>query len=275
MTHAAVEESVDQGQPILLFEWSISPRYFCYTTADEPITFLGRVFTPLYLETGTITAAVNGGNSQLDVTLPMNAPIAMLWSGTTPTEPVKLVLYRKHRNETQYAIRYRGIVTDTDRNSNHEIVLTHISNMGSMKRQGLPVILQLDCGHALYDGGCKVNPLDHERIDEVSTVDGVTITIDQLVVDLVPDHDFSGGYLTYEHPTSGSIEKKYILSQLAEVLILHEQAPGLTATMEVKVYPGCDGSRPRCKIRFNNLDNNDGCPYLTEKDLFNGDEIVV
>src|SRR5690606_641457 len=126
------------------------------------------------------------------------------------------------------------------------------------------------CTHVLYGPGCRANR-EAFRVDGiVSGVAGAVITATAWAA--FPPGYFDGGYVEWEVAT-GIFERRFIVAHNAGDLQLASRPVGLPMGAVARAYPGCDHTLNDCNLKFSNVLNYGGMPFIPQKNPMGGDPI--
>ncbi|CUZ06653.1 phage BR0599 family protein [Serratia marcescens] len=262
MSWSDFEYSTANGQPVTLYEFVRGDtQFFRYTNADQDITAAGAVWQQQAISDGGLSVGAGDG---MDITLPTANPVAMLFRGLPPSQPVRVRIHRWHVGDSQGEFRtvWIGTITEVKREAIDRTRLVTASLASTFTRSGLRLTWGRACPYSLYDHNCKVSPAAFGVSGLViSALDGVSITVNLPAGS--PDGWFSGGYL--EWLADGVTERRGLRAQSGNVLGLFGGSAGLSVGQVVAVFPGCDRTIATCNDKFNNVLNYGGQPHMPGK----------
>jgi hypothetical protein len=281
MSFGVVENSVEEGRPIVFYEFVLNSTVWRYVAADESIPAGGHLWTP--------AAISDDGTKQtgepIDDAKRIDAPF---WIGPSQTfmsgAPSKNILVRvfhKHEQSPEMRVVYIGEITQINYPIPGRSVITCESLLASMRREGLRLAWQRACPYVVYDPLCKLIKSTWGVAFTVLAIDGYSISIE--VASTPEAGHFSGGFMEWDHPIRGT-EFLFVDSHAApQFLPLPPGAPNafLTAFLDPgdlfvgatgTIYPGCNFTPARCQF-FGNYDNYGGVPDLPGKSPFDGDPV--
>lgn len=271
MTFAAIETSEDEGRPLELLMVSYLTNHWYYTTAEEPVTYDGHVYSPLPIKHGDIEPTGDVAKSQIQINVPQDSPIGELFRVQPPTGVVTVTLFAKHVGDAEVKAIWKGRIVNVEWEQPW-LNLTTESVFSSLQRLGLRRKYATQCPHPLYSIGhglCNVVKADHKVDYAVTTITGATVNC-AAAAGAAVDH-FAGGFVTWIHAASGYMEQRMVKSSdAAGNLVLTSQPPGLLVGATLSTYPGCDHSLATCHSKFNNALNYGGAPFIPTKNPFNG-----
>lgn len=251
------EYSTADGIPVMLFTFSLDQKVWRYTSADDVITVMGKSWTPVAIKGGTLA---QGTGDHMEITLPMDNEVVLLFRGIPPSTPVKLMIYRLHMSDTQREFKtvWVGSISEIRREQPDRAKLISVGIAGSLTRQGLRLTWGRSCPYSVYDSNCRVPPGQFARnglIIRSLTGAGIVVALTS-----VEDGWFSGGYI--EYITDGILQRRGIRTHSGDELQLFGGSVGLSAGMAVTAYPGCDLTIETCEHKFSNTLNYGGCPHM-------------
>ncbi|VFS40142.1 Uncharacterised protein [Serratia liquefaciens] len=115
MSWSDFEYSTANGQPVTLYEFVRGDtQFFRYTNADQDINAAGAVWQQQAISDGGLSV---GAGDSMDITLPTTNPVAMLFRGLPPSQPVRVRIHRWHVGDSQGEFRtvWIGSITEVKR----------------------------------------------------------------------------------------------------------------------------------------------------------------
>lgn len=262
MTFDAFEESVDDGQPVELYEWTGTGILVRETTAleqAEPST--GEIYTPSAIKrSGIIGSSDLAADKTITIDTPPDHPIAVLHVLTSPTSPIFLEIREFHRGDGNIEGLWKGDVrTVTWAGSVATITLEAIPR--GLNHEGLPIGFQRTCPFQVYDvNTCRVVRATFTLAGTIATLSGITMTA--AIFATQPDGWLTGGAVHV------GAEERLITSHVGDTITLlipfQEAVPGQAVTAEA----GCDRLKATCDTKFSNLENHGGNPWMPDKNPF-------
>lgn len=271
MTFQAQETSIDQGEPILLFDFSIGTLHFRYTTADRDITWSSNTYASAPINRAAIKQGSEIKQQTLKVTGPRDLGVAALYTTEPPSEALALTITAFHYTDTaaQGVVDWIGrVIACKWVGSNVELscepVYTSVQTMGLRRR------FQISCPHVLYGLQCTVSAAAHAVAGTVSAVSGFAVAASAWAT---PPAGllFVGGFVTWDSG-NGYLERRTINSVSGGTLTLDNTPTGVVVGTVVTAYPGCDRSMTNCQA-FSNLINYGGQPYIPSINPMGGDPV--
>ena len=101
MTFNAKETSGWEGKPVELFEFTNGTLSYRYTSAATEQTHNGKVYTPAAIGRGSLNHGPQIFKANLEITVPRDHPVAMLFMAWAPSTVVTVTLYQHHIGEAE------------------------------------------------------------------------------------------------------------------------------------------------------------------------------
>ena len=265
------ESSAYEGAPQRLFLFTIGGLNLAYVQADEPQNYLGVEYEPLALiEMPDIEQSLAESSPTIDITISAHTPLVAQFIPYQPTTPVRVRVYRRH-------------VTDGDSETYTELIGEVVS--GRIDESGDTATLavrmlasafdritpwpayQKQCNYVTYGPGCQVDRALFKTETLIVTVDGTRISSADFAAKAGAEGDpewFSLGYVVRK----ADGQKRSIVRQLDDVLVLRSPFVGLQPGDEVEAYAGDNLQKSTCEGKFNNLPRFMGFPWGPQKNPF-------
>lgn len=271
MSYDLLERSADAGRPVELLKLSYADRNYCYTNADEMITYLDDPYLPTAMDRGDFGANVSGDQSSVEVRLPMNVDIFNLFRVQPPYQVVSATIFGMHAGDADFIVIWRGRIVSVSIEPPFG-VLNMESIFTSLQRAGNPRTFSTQCRVALYSARCGVSKSAHEVLLTVTSVSGLTVTCAAAAGVHAANH-FAAGFITWESNVAALTEARMVKSfDAASGTFGLATAPvGLVPGMQIKAYPGCNHALTGdCQNKFGNTLNYQGQPFIPKKNPFSG-----
>jgi len=265
MTYQARENLPHGGAPIELWQFSrgsTSPTYWRFTTGDVSEVYLAATYDP---DVAIREMIVKNDNNQesgtINFELPLDHPVSQLFVTAQLWEPIGLIIFMGHRDDTERLTVFRGVVGEAQL-GDVGVKLTARSIQGRFNRRLPRQLITEACANMLYDEGCQVDREAYAFTGTVASVSGSTVTVTGLETFANGDETyFVNGVLTKDGLIVG-----FVTTQEGDAIKCLGRKVAVAASDSVKVYAGCDRSLSTCKARFNNAENRLGFKSLP---LFN------
>lgn len=270
MSFDQIERSNYGGKPIVLYEFTLGPTVWRYTSGQEDISFKGSSYKALGLKHEGYTLSGNPSSDDLTINISASAEVTTLFNGTPPSDPIQIAIRTLHFGDDEAPVVWSGHVKSARRVSMVEFAFVCNSLLSTLNRNGLRLSWQRGCPHALYDRLCRVDPADYATLVQVTAMTGSSLTAGGL--SSLGNNYLAGGYLSFNGPY-GTTERRAIESHGGNTISLLGATDGIAVGTWITVYPGCDRTTPTCLNKFDNLDNYGGFPHLPTKSPFDGDPV--
>jgi uncharacterized phage protein (TIGR02218 family) len=275
MSYATLEASAQDGRPIYKFLFVKGSTEYRYTSASFFVSDSTGTFEPVAITASNITQTNELAKNGIKIELPRDNTVAQLFLGKVPEQTTSLTIFRTHDAEdaSDQFVYWKGRVAAAQADGD-SVTLECEDIFTSMQRPGLRARYQKGCRHALYSSACGVNINDYGDASEISSQSGVILTVSinpdstgGSVIDRA-DGYYNGGIVEL---SDGSM--RYIINHVGSQLTLISafddleiDSLGVTCTL----YPGCAHNMSDCNLKFNNLDNYGGFPFIPGKNPFRG-----
>lgn len=278
MTFSTMEESQYEGSPITLyaFTWDDGvPHQLLYTDGEQPQTYpslgISSAFTPIPIQRGSISTQGTLDKSSLEINVPRDAAIALLFRDYPPGQVVNVTIWQTHSGDTekQCLVIWAGRVISCAIEFNMaQLFCEPIST--SLRRNGLRLNYQKTCPYDLYGQGCFASKEAATISDAVVAAVGTNDFT--LISSWLSDPSKRSAYVTGMvewHDVSGVRHVRSILKiTTGEQVFLSGPVTGLVPGNTVKMTLGCNRQRSHCADLHNNIDNFGGQPFIPVKTPF-------
>lgn len=267
MSYAAVDVTVQGGQPIFLYEFVQPGETWRFTSSPVPVSHAAQTWTPEAIIHSDVTQSSELNKDAVTLTFPRTNTFAQQFLTEMQDAVTQVTIWRGHPDDGEFVAYWKGRVAAGSA-SGQAIRVECESIFTSLRRPGLRARYQRTCRHSLYGRGCRLTLATFATASTVSTIsaDGMTMTIP--AASSQADGWWFGGILKF-----GDI-MRMIIAHSGTSITISRPIPGLIATSAVSIHPGCDRSRGTCLTKFNNLDNYGGFPWIPLKNPMGGSSIV-
>lgn len=284
MTYEAFEISGYSGTPVELYDFVQGSLHYRYTSACTDVIYGGYTYSAIPLTRENITQNDEMNQAGISIKLPRDNTLASLLSSVLQEAVCTLTIFRGHTEDPdhEFAVYWRGRVVGISVDGS-DALLNCESVYTSLRRAGLRARYQKMCRHSLYGRGCFVDKSAFGVTYPISQVSGVTATIPGAAGHA--DGWFTGGML---QAPDGSL--RFIMQHVGDILALSRVHVQLASDVQgsgwgqnygnlyggvpVILYPGCDHSMETCNLKFSNLPNYGGFPFIPTKNPMGGSSIV-
>ena len=242
-----------------------------YTSWDSSLSVQGNTFLtgPPHLERSAIEEKLGMDVATLEVTL--NASLTDLSNGVPILQAIGQGLwdgagFRIDRlfmdsssNQIGTVVRFSGFVGAIDELTHTYAKFTVNAGTAYLNMQLPAIIMQPGCTNTLFDARCGLSKAafaNNLAVQAGSTVNKLITTSAQ------PDAYFDNGQLVFTSgPNNGLV--KAIRQYFGKTFFFNSPLPfAPNAGDSFIAYPGCDKTQSTCTLKFNNLANFEGFPYV-------------
>lgn len=278
MTYATLERSTHSGKPFELYKFEWGTGSFQYTSADSARAYQGLNYQPEAISRSQLDQNNEDWSGTVDVTLPADNPVSVLFSAYQPTKQVYLTIYRAHQGDGDYTIAFSGTVSAATF-SDTACTLTCQPVSAILTRPVPSAIFQPQCNRVLFSQtelygtaversdsaqsvGCGVNKDAYRVPVSVTAIDGLVVTSPDFATK-------ADGWFTYGHLELANGEVRWIVEHVGNTVTLSYPAYTLAVGDAISALPGCDGLEGTCKQKFNNIINFSGFSHVPLRNPFN------
>lgn len=279
MSYTTRDQSVEESNPLLLFQFVQGSTTYRYCLASESITLAveGHTWTPAVMVPSEFGQSNDFGKDQLQVELAADCPLALTFATAIPDAITTLTVFRAFTGPEETPVYYwKGHVNSVGRETG-KLILNCDPIFTRLKRPGLRALDGRMCRHVLYGRGCNVSSASYVTSYRsvagyiIRGVSGSTVTLPAPEF-TARDGYWDGGVLTYV-PSGVS---RMIQRHAGGRLVLMRPIPEMTAAfalhpetgVDVDIYRGCDHTYAMCGSRFNNKGNFGGDPFFAQTNPF-------
>ncbi|WOE76325.1 phage BR0599 family protein [Alterisphingorhabdus coralli] len=260
MSFDSQEISNASGRPIFFYEFYWGQSRWFYNSSDRNLQLDGisdeYVAAPITNDTFTF-----GGQEQEDFKIDMQAdlPVPALFRGTPPSEPVRVVVLRKHADDLETTVFFAGRVNNVKRDDEGKATL--FCSAGRSGRGGLRLTWSRTCPHMLYDSQCKV---DREAFAVQTTITALSGNSFTIAAEANADITyFNGGIIAWDADGNGTLEQRTIERGISTTeFLIFGRSDGLSVGQAITLYPGCNRRPETCNDKFNNMANYGGIAQM-------------
>lgn len=268
MSYLEKTHSVADGQPVTLYQFTRGEdeKVWCFCDADQDIV----VNNEKWLATAISDSGRRTGEN-INIVLPSNNPVALLYRGMPPSQTVKVMIMRLHYQEQELRVVWIGTIIEAKRPDVHKTELVSAGLSSTMQNAGLRLTWGRNCPYTLYDYDCRVNPKNFAVAGLViKALNGTTITVD--VPENLPEGWFNAGFIEWTD-SDGVREVRAVTVHKNNQITLMGGTQKLSVGTTINVYPGCDGRATTCLNKFNNMLNFGGIPHMPNKSPYDGSRV--
>lgn len=269
MSYNTPEISQQDGAPVELLTFTYGPVTYLYTTAEDDYAVGSDTYTASAITISAVEASNEAARNNLEIEVPRDNPIALLFRVSPPTQVIAVTYGRVHRTDDtdEVLTPFVGRVLNADWDGPRaKLVCEPISR--SQSRNGNYRKYARTCPYALYGSACGVSLASFQSSTTVSSVSGLVLN----VAAVNPAYSYRGGFVSWTDD-DGVEQFRFITAQTTTALTLNIPFQGIAGTDTVVIAPGCDHSIATCSGDFGNGLNYGGFPKLPTKNPFDGTPI--
>jgi uncharacterized phage protein (TIGR02218 family) len=268
MSYLSVENSINQSEPVELYEFQRGNTTWLYASCAQPVVYNTRIYQPSPIQRDRVKQSTDAFKNDIKITLPRDDELSQQFLGFAPDDITTLNIYRGHYYDNNFIVYWKGRIIGAEVSGN-EVVINCESVFTSIRRPGLRAVFEYSCRHVLYGNACRAAPSAFEISGVIADIRDSGLTIETLAAGSVPSGYFTGGMI-------GQLTgiRRFITAHSGFNLTLSRPLTQLSIGSNIKLYPGCDHSKSTCNNKFNNLDNFGGFPYIPIRNPFDGGSIV-
>lgn len=253
------------GRPVELYLFERKGVCWPYTSGDMPHTFQGLTYTPQTISRGSFERDEETASSRLQVRLDRGLKVTgQFIDGSTPS-PVKLTIYRKHRNDPDFIVLFRGRVSNAELEGD-EVTLDCQSPLGSDEKSIPRHIIMRTCPHVLYGPRCALDRRDHEHAGTIFSILGNAVRVDG-IAESSTDF-FTAGVIVHQPTGFRAFIQDHFFDNYQHLKLLQSPPSDWAPSDPVLLYAGCDRKHTTCRDKFDNIPNFGGFPLHPERDPF-------
>jgi hypothetical protein len=277
MTLPTLERSTYDATPYELYEFLRGSTVWRWTNVEREQLFLGRLFTPTQISRSSVKDGEERSARNLTIYVPRDNPLAVSLIEGSLAREIRVNLYSAHRTISEVDTPWQGQVSGIAvAGSQAEILCTGINSFLDKPAPRLPV--QRNCPLMLYEPRCGVDKLGFSYPAVVIALDGANIHVQATdlsstgltaPLDVTDDH-FEGGYVELGDHTAFVTEQGWDSAPGTGpfgILTLMNRIP-VAVGSAVTIVEGCKRTVDWCRVRFGNLPNHFGFPFLPLRNPF-------
>lgn len=268
MSFADQETSLQNGQPVRLYQFQRGSLKWGYTNTDRHIQHQNITFRSILggISDDGIRQTEDAQSDMLTLSVPASLDIAQMYRIVAPTQTVQVTVFDLHYGDDGFLVVWMGQVAGVKFKSLVQADIQCQNLSASLERTGLRKVWSRKCPHQIYDNACRVARADFRVDGVINALDAVSISI--AVADTQDDGWFAGGYI--EWTSQWGLEQRGIEKHVGEVLHIYGGTFGLANGQGLAIYAGCDRLFATCQDKFNNRENYGGAPHMPGKSPFDG-----
>lgn len=271
MSFNSLESSLEQGQPVYLYRFSLGANIWRYTSADGNRVIAGNTWTAVPIADDGVKLTGDAAVDILTISTTTKLPMIQLFQQHPPAEAVQVAIFRTHEelDDPPLAI-FIGEITQVNIGTVGEAKVLCGTLSSSMDREGLRLAWQKTCPYALYDEvTCQVPKAMFAVDGEADSISGTLVNV--IGIAGYPDGFFAGGLVEWVDVLRG-VERRMIEAHIGATIQIFGSTFNMTPGMLFTLYPGCARTVDACS-QFNNTDNYGGAPSMQGYSPFDGNPV--
>lgn len=271
MSFDVQESSAYDGAPQRLFLFTIGNLNLAYVQSATPENYNGIEYVPVpVIEMPEIEQSLSEQSPTIDITISSDTPLVAQFIPYQPTTPVLVKVYRRHVTDAENEV-YTELIGEVasgriEESTGHAVLSVRLLASAFDRVVPWPAY-QKQCNYVTYGPGCQVDRNLFKTETTVLTVDGTRISSPDFAARSSAEADpewFTLGYVV--RVIDG--QKRAIVRQIDDVLVLRNPFVGLTPGDEVEAFAGDNLLKSTCELKFNNLPRFMGFPWGPGKNPF-------
>lgn len=256
MAFLPIEQSSNDGLPQECFKFEYTTESWNLTSSKQDVDLGGDTYEATFIKRGTLRNENDMFSTALTVTVAQDNPVALKFR-TWIEDAILLTVYRQHYGDNDPVVLWSGKVSSCKfKDGQAELACTPLYT--TLKRLGLLRVYQRSCPHVQYGTACTLD----SAVWESEVV--ATSVLDKIISfsGSFPINYFAGGSAVFGD------EKRWIVSSTVSSITVLAPFINLVDESTIKIIPGCQHDKTKCKDTFNNLDNNGGFFFIPSKNPF-------
>lgn len=244
-----------------------------YTSEEVNVVYDGNVYYPISISDTGAHLTDSAQNSQFSITLPISSELGSIYNEDAPSPIMRVTVRTRQRGDNEAPISWIGVVSTTKNNNDASITLNCSDWSAMILGHENRCCWTRQCRHALFDNMCNVNKTRFATPIVISEVGANYIVSDDLTKN--GEGYYSGGFIEWQRWPK-VYDRRGIDSQIRNKAITIGSTKSIKVGDIVVAYPGCDRSTgDNGCLKFDNLSNFGGFPFMMGKSPFEGENIFV
>lgn len=264
MTFESRETSVEDAQPIEIFDITVGTETFYFTTSDrDDIVFGINTYVPAVIERSQPHVNDDEPGSEVQLVFPTNdstvLALTSLWITAAPEiDSTRVVIRKHHIGDADFQPFWFGRISSieySDRGQDTVILCRSLTDLFTL--QGPRKTWGTQCNHQHYDGGCTLSRAAFTVVATVDSIsaDGLTFTLDSLPT---PTVRYNAGEFRKDMTADSRL---IVLADAgANTVTVQYPIPSIVVGDLVEVSEGCEHNLTDCEDYSNDI-NYGASPY--------------
>jgi uncharacterized phage protein (TIGR02218 family) len=231
MSYDAQERLGFGADPYELYLFQTVGLAFALTSAENPITYLGQVYTPTTITRSESEQSNEVVSGQIKIFIPVDHPLAALLIPYLPSAPIAVTVFGSHYADTETVVLFTGVIASSRFTDQCE--LTCNSTQYLLQRKIPQQLYQSPCSHIFGDVGCGADLAARTYDGTVTAIDstGTVLTIPAFAS--LPD-TLQAGYLKFGN------DYRMVVAHAGATVTLITPIPAMRAGAAVAGTAGCN-----------------------------------
>lgn len=271
-TYKEYEDSPRGARPLECYLFKGTFREYAYTSADVPVTLVGRTYQPVPIKRGAIKTGTQADDGlDMELRLPFDVALVKDYAYAISPPHLEVTVYRVHREmdlTQEPPIYWSGNVSGFNVEGREARIKVPSVFTGLLASAIPSVYYHQPCNHVLYDSRCKVSREANRRELLVAEFEGVVIQYNEQDPPLPADFFKGGELLTQAGERRTIVNHNTALSQLQ----VNYPFARLERGMGITLVRGCNHlfDHPEGCSKFMNHLNFGGFPFIPRDNPFEG-----
>lgn len=276
MSFSGMEASARSGRPVEAYVFTVGGgRNIAYTNSTVgmivPHDGAAIFCEPIPINRGSIRSTGSTDSAELEITVPEDASILSEFESYPPSVVVQASVYRQQRGDTsgEWKRLWMGRVTGIGVKNGQGVVGCE-SIAGVVVRPGLRRNFQYTCPHVLYGPACKAPRIPVNVTVASTDAAGTLFFSGENAFAPYEKDDFYGGVVEWtaagEQQIRGIVRLDIVDGNIRVVLSGRSAVP---VGAVLSFYRGCAHNTDDCRVKFNNILNYGGQPWIPTKNPIN------
>lgn len=230
MSFDALEQSGYGSQPYELYLFQTAGVTYALTSAENPITYLGQIYTPATITRTEAEHSNEVVSGQIKIYIPRDHALAQSLIPYLPSAPIAVTVYGSHYSDTETVVLFTGAIASARFTDQCELLCNSATYL--LQRKIPQQLYQSPCSHIFGDSNCGANLAAHTYPGVITAIDstGTVLTIPAFAS--LPD-TLKAGYLKRGN------DYRMVVGHSGSTVTLISAIPGLAVGAAVSGTAGC------------------------------------
>ncbi len=277
MTFIAQERSQADGRPVelFLFKTALESTGTAFTNSETEITVGPETYEPIAIERTEPSYSNESDSGAIELTVSRELAFARRFISATPSDRYVVTVFRRHLTDVglQTVTWWKGFISQvTFEGIDAKIRCNSLLEL--FTRIGPRMTFQQPCNHVLYDPRCTVSentfrfqgiPATIDPTGRILSFTGLSTSAPLINAPSGFQGNFYvGGFMR----TPDNVDHRLIVAQSVDSLTIQFPFFDSPAGLQLDVFAGCDHQIQTCELKFDNVLNHGGHPYLPVRNIY-------